>query len=105
MEEAGIRNLIPRLSDITVDHELPSDSVDRAWLVTVLGEIPDRPAALKNLYRILRPGGTLSVTEILGDPHYQRRETVLRLAGDAGFKPTQYWSTLLAFTQNFTKPA
>jgi hypothetical protein len=28
----------------------------------------------------------LSVTENLGDPHYQRRGTVMRLAGQAGFR-------------------
>jgi len=103
MEQAGVRNIVSRLSDIAADGELPSDSMDRAWLVTVLGEIPDRPAALKNLYRILRPGGTLSVTEIFGDPHYQRRRTVLRLCTNAGLEPAQYWRTFMAFTQNFTK--
>ncbi len=104
MGRADVRNIVPRLCDISLDPELPSDSVDRAWLVTVLGEIPDWTAALKNLYRILRPGGTLSITEVLGDPHYQTRGTVLRLCTNAGFEPSQYWRTFLAFTQNFTRP-
>jgi ubiquinone/menaquinone biosynthesis C-methylase UbiE len=38
---------------------------DRVLLVTVLGEIPDRDAALKEIFSALKPGGILSVTEII----------------------------------------
>src|SRR5262245_2851536 len=38
---------------------------DRAVLVTVLGEIPDRDAALREIFDALKPGGILSVTEIV----------------------------------------
>lgn len=102
---AGVTaEISPRLGDIATDVELPPGSFDRAWLVTVLGEIPERRAALRNLYRILKPGGTLSITEIFGDPHYQRRAVVARLCVEAGFEPTQRWGTALAYTQNFIKP-
>ncbi len=45
---------------------LPADdaSFDVAFLVAVLGEIPDRPRSLKELHRVLRPGGLLSLTEM-----------------------------------------
>ncbi len=105
VDRAGVTNVAAVLCDISRECPLPPGSVDRAWLVTVLGEIPDRAAALANLHRLLKPGGTLSVTEILGDPHYQRHKTVLRLAEEAGFEPGRCWPSLLAFTQNFTKPA
>jgi SAM-dependent methyltransferase len=101
---AGVTNITAQLGDITTEQHLPKESFDRAWLVTVLGEIPDRRAALENIYRLLKPGGLLSITEILGDPHYQKRDTVLRLAQTAGFEPTQFWRTGLVFTQNFVKP-
>lgn len=100
----GITNVVPQLGDITANNNLSSETFDRAWLVTVLGEIPDRTAALHNLSRVLKPGGTLSITEIFPDPHYQTRTTVLNLGQAAGFEPTQYWGTPLAFTQNFVKP-
>ncbi len=99
----GIENIEPRLGDIAAVGGLEPEGYDRAWLVTVLGEIPNRAAALKNIYRALKPGGTLSVTEILPDPHYQRRETVLSLAQEAGFRPDQYWGTFFWYTQNFSK--
>lgn len=101
---AEITNVIPQLGDITANNNLSSETFDRAWLVTVLGEIPDRMAALHNLYRLLKPGGTLSITEIFPDPHYQTRATVLDLCQAAGFEPAHCWGTPLAFTQNFMKP-
>src|SRR4029450_5491758 len=66
--------------------KLERDHFDRAVLVTVLGEIPDREAALKEILEALKPGGILSVTEVIADPHFQRRSTVTRLASAVGFK-------------------
>jgi ubiquinone/menaquinone biosynthesis C-methylase UbiE len=101
---AGVTNIESRLLDIAAGESLTADHFDRAWLVTVLGEIPDKESALAHIYRALRPGGTMSITEVLPDPHYQRRATVLRLAHLAGFEPVQHWSNRLAYTQNFVKP-
>lgn len=104
LKRANAENVVVRMADITADGELPAHHFDRALLVTVLGELPDRSAGLGNIYRALKSGGVLSVTEIFPDPHYQPRSTVLNLCQDAGFVPTDYWGTALAFTQNFTKP-
>ncbi len=64
----------------------PKRAFDRALLVTVLGEIPDRVAALREIRDSLKPGGILSITEVFPDPHYQRRATVRRLAQQAGLR-------------------
>jgi cyclopropane fatty-acyl-phospholipid synthase-like methyltransferase len=77
---------------------------DRSLLITVLGEIPDREAALKEIYDALKPGGILSVTEIIFDPHFQSRDTVLRLAGAVGFREKEFFGNRIAFTLNLEKP-
>lgn len=83
---------------------LESDTFDRAWLVLVLGEIPNRAEALQEIYAALKPGGILSVTEMLPDPHYQRRATVVQLAEAAGFQVGQTFGTWVAFTLHLRKP-
>lgn len=65
--------------------ELPRDQFDRAVLATVLGEIPDQVAALREIRGALKPGGLLAVTEVFPDPHYQTRRHVKRVLEEAGF--------------------
>jgi SAM-dependent methyltransferase len=84
--------------------KLNVDPADRALLVTVLGEIPNREAALKEIFTALKPGGVLSITELIFDPHYQGRGTVTRLAGAAGFREVAFFGNRLAFTLNLEKP-
>jgi ubiquinone/menaquinone biosynthesis C-methylase UbiE len=72
--------------------------------VSVLGEIPDREAALKEIYQALKPGGILSVTEVIFDPHFQRRSTVASLAGAVGFREKTFFGNQVAFTMNLEKP-
>lgn len=83
--------------------QLPLSYYDRALLVTVLGEIPDQRAALTEIYDALKPGGMLSVTEVIFDPHFQRRETVRRNAESAGFTEENFSGRRLAYTMHFKK--
>jgi ubiquinone/menaquinone biosynthesis C-methylase UbiE len=67
--ERGISNIVPTQGDARA---LPYDDAtfDGAYLVTVLGEIPDQEAALRELARVVKPGGRVVVGELLGDPHW-----------------------------------
>jgi ubiquinone/menaquinone biosynthesis C-methylase UbiE len=83
---------------------LGENQFDRVLLITVLGEIPDQPAALAELYRALVPGGILSITEVLPDPHYQRLEKVQRLGQEAGFQTKLAHQSWRSYTLNLAKP-
>jgi ubiquinone/menaquinone biosynthesis C-methylase UbiE len=85
--------------------KLGKGQYDRALLVTVLGEIPNQEAAMKEIFEALKPGGILSVTEIIFDPHFQRRETVLRLASQVGFREKEFFGKSLAYTLHVEKPS
>lgn len=83
---------------------LAEEHFDRAFLVTVLGEIPDQEKALREIFNHLTPGGILSVTEVLPDPHYQRRSVVHALALKAGFVPELVYHNYRSFTMNLHRP-
>jgi ubiquinone/menaquinone biosynthesis C-methylase UbiE len=100
---AGLTNI--RFVETTIGPgTLGTERFDRAVLVTVLGEIPDRLVALQEIFHAMRPGGILSVTEIVFDPHYQKRETVLDLAVSAGFREKKFFGNRLAYTLHLEKP-
>ena len=102
--QKGITNIETRLGDIAADQSLPADHFDRAWMVTVLGEVPDQAGALRTLLRVIRPGGTLTIVETVRDPHFQRRAGVETLCREAGFVPGRFWGPAWDYTWNFIKP-
>ena len=85
------------------DGKLEKNYYDRALMVTVLGEIPEQEAALKEIYGALKVGGILSVTEVIFDPHFQSRSTVERVASKVGFHEAGFFGKRLAYTIHFQK--
>ena len=83
--ERGLTNVVATQGDA---RELPYDdaSFDAAFLVTVLGEIPDQSAALAELRRVLRPAGRLVVGELFGDPHMVTLGALRERAEGAGLR-------------------
>jgi ubiquinone/menaquinone biosynthesis C-methylase UbiE len=84
--------------------KLPEGAFDVALLITVLGEIPDKGAALREIHRALRSGGVLSITEVLPDPHYQPLARVRALAASAGFREAGVVRGWVSYTLNLGKP-
>jgi ubiquinone/menaquinone biosynthesis C-methylase UbiE len=81
--EGGLDNVIATQGDAT---SLPyeDDSLDAVVLTAVLGEIPDRLAALREIHRVLKPNGRLVVGELFGDPHFTTRAALGRQASEGG---------------------
>jgi ubiquinone/menaquinone biosynthesis C-methylase UbiE len=103
-KQAGLDNVRFMLSALG-EKMLPENRFDRALLVTVLGEIPDRKAGLEEIASSLKPGGLLSITEMLPDPHYQTLHTIRQLAHSAGLVETRVFGNRMVYTVNFRKPA
>jgi ubiquinone/menaquinone biosynthesis C-methylase UbiE len=78
---------------------------DAAFLVAVLGEVPDPPSCVAEVARVLRPGGVLSVTELPGDPDALSAAEVRAMAETAGLAPGASFATRGGFTANYRKPA
>ncbi len=100
---AGVTN-VRFLQARAGDGKLGSTRFDRAFLVTVLGEIPDRRGALAEIFAALKPGGVLTVAEIAMDPHFQRRVTVTSLATSVGFREGKFSGAWYGYSLNLEKP-
>jgi ubiquinone/menaquinone biosynthesis C-methylase UbiE len=94
--ERGIQNIEPMRGDAQA---LPYEdgSFDGAFLVTVLGEIPNQDAALRELARVLRPDGRLVVGELFGDPHMVTLKSLRLRAEPLGFSFERRLGTPLAY--------
>jgi len=66
---SGLTNIVPKQGDAQ-KLPYPDRTFDAAYLIGVLGEIPDPVVALCELKRVLKPGGRLVISEILIDPDF-----------------------------------
>src|SRR5205085_8053625 len=99
----GIDNLRATLGDAR-DLSWGDATFDGAYLVTVLGEIPDRHLALGELHRVLKPGGRLVVGELLMDPDNVTLKRLRAEAQDAGFRFEEVCGPRVFYLARFTRP-
>jgi ubiquinone/menaquinone biosynthesis C-methylase UbiE len=95
--------IVPARADA---RELPyaDGSFDAAYLVTVLGEVPDPGAAVREIGRVLKPGGRLVVGEFF-DRHYVPLVTLLQYANHAGLQASAWLGPPLAYFARFQPPS
>lgn len=81
---AGVSNLVATQGDAS-SLAYPDERFDAIYLITVLGEVPDPEAALRELRRVIQPNGRLVIGEMLLDPDFVRLGELEGRAGRAGF--------------------
>ena len=98
--EAGVTNITPRLGSADA---LPYDDAtfDGAWLIGVLGEIPDQPRALRELRRVLRPGARLVIGEVYFDSDFVSLAALTKLTSEAGFALERKQGDALTYLASF----
>ncbi|MBU1099296.1 MAG: methyltransferase domain-containing protein [Bacteroidetes bacterium] len=102
IEKKGLKNVEFKLcSGETLDFE--NDYFDRVFMVTVIGEIEKKDEYLKEIYRVLKKGGILSISELAGDPDKIEKEDLRELIEPKGFKLTHQFGSNKNYTLNFTK--
>jgi ubiquinone/menaquinone biosynthesis C-methylase UbiE len=102
VRDGGIDNVEFYVADA---HQLPLEdtSVDRAFLVGVLPEIPNPQGALEELHRMLRPEGVLSISEGFFDPDYRFAFETIRQVQQAGFEWVERFGNFWQYMVNFRK--
>ena len=102
--ERGVANITASQGDA---RKLPyaDATFDAAYLITVLGEIPDQEAALRELARVLKPGGRLVVGELFGDPHWVSPKQLRARAEAVGLVFCQRAGTPFGYFARLARPA
>jgi len=102
IEKENIVNIIPKIDD-AYNLSLEDESVDRVLMIACLPEIPDPIRVLKELKRVLKPNGLISLSEMLPDPDYPRRKTEKKWAKEAGFELDDQFGNWFIYQLNFKK--
>lgn len=76
---------------------------DIVFMVTVLGEVKERESLIREINRLLRRGGVLSVSEHLPDPDFVSSGKLRLLLENNGFLFKRRFGRSWAYTANYEK--
>jgi ubiquinone/menaquinone biosynthesis C-methylase UbiE len=102
IEQRGASNIIPEQAS-AYELPYPDDFFDRVYMITVLGEIPDKQRGLMEIRRVLKVDGILAIGEFLIDPDYPRRSTTKSWCRESGFVLNKEYGNWLHYLLNFSK--
>lgn len=83
--------------------DLESDFFDRVFMVAVIGEVDNKDNYLKEIYRVLKKEGILSISELAGDPDKISIDEIKPLVSMYGFEEIEVFGSKLNYTANFKK--
>ncbi|MFW9965801.1 MAG: class I SAM-dependent methyltransferase [Candidatus Thorarchaeota archaeon] len=84
MKQDGVENIFPILADAEGHIPLDDGIADAVFSVAVIPEIPDPVKAMEQIKRLMADNGVFAEAELLLDPDYPLRRTVIKWAERAG---------------------
>jgi ubiquinone/menaquinone biosynthesis C-methylase UbiE len=105
LEAAGLQAVVGYTEGDARKLPFSDHAFDVAFLVAVLGEVPEPRPCLKELHRVLRPAGLLSITEHLPDPDFSRLSRLRALVEREGFALVERFGPPWSYTANFRPQA
>ena len=102
MKKYNFQNVEYRLCD-GEGFSFQNESFDLIFLVTVIGEVENKKAYIKDFYRILRSEGVVSVSELWGDPDKMSEKEIITLFEKEGFVLSGKYGNFTNCTLNFKK--
>ena len=102
LDKRKITNVDYKLSDGN-SFDLESNYFDRVFMVTVIGEVENKDKYLKEIYRILKDDGVLSISELAGDPDKISIDEIQSLVSVNSFEVIAAFGNKLNYTVNFRK--
>ena len=87
-----------------IDFPFEGSGFDVIFMVTVLGEIENKGQYLGECFRLLRPGGLLSISEQAGDADRVSTGEIKKVTHGAGFEFEIIYGTEKNYTMNFRRP-
>lgn len=86
LERAGFGNVSFTAGQASEDLPFPDSAFDTAFLAAVIGEVPDKPACIRSLRLVLKPGGRLVFAETFPDPDRLSVQALRDLVEPVGFQ-------------------
>ncbi|MEU6558790.1 class I SAM-dependent methyltransferase [Nocardia nova] len=103
LDGLGFRNAGFHSGDAGAGLPFADKTFDIAILASVIGEVPDKPACIRALARVLKPGGTLAFFESFPDPDRLGAAELTALAEPEGFEfrdvSGNRWHDTIRFTR------
>ncbi len=80
-----------------------NESFDIVYMVAVFQEIPNKEKALKEINRVLKNNGILSISEFIVDPDYPLKSTTIKMVQRTGFNLNIVSGNFFNYTITFGK--
>lgn len=102
LDKRKITNVDYKLTN-GISLDLESNYFDRVFMVAVIGEVDNKDNYLKEIYRILKEDGMLSISELAGDPDKISIDEIQSFVSAYGFEVIEVFGNKLNYTVNFRK--